>query len=39
MEREIALSSYSVKNEVNNQPENYVTKFIGPTIIMSMLLD
>ena len=27
MEREIVLSSYSVKNKDNNKPENFVTDF------------
>ena len=31
MEREIVLSSYSVKNKDNNKPENFVTNFIRPT--------
>ena len=30
MEKEIVLSSYSVKNTGNNKPENFVTKFIKP---------
>ena len=28
MEREIVLSSYSVKNKDNNKPENFVTDFV-----------
>ena len=27
MKREIVLSSYSVKNQGNNQPENFITHF------------
>ena len=27
MEREIVLSSYSVKNQGNNKPEDFITKF------------
>ena len=30
MEREKVLSSYSVKNIGNNNPENFVTKFTKP---------
>ena len=29
-EREIVLTSFTVKNEGNNKPENFVTKFIRP---------
>ena len=32
MEREIVLSSYSVKNK-DNKPENFVTNFIRPIIL------
>ena len=28
MEREIVLSSYSVKNKDNNKPESFVTDFV-----------
>ena len=30
MEREILLSSYSVKNQGNNRPENFITRFNKP---------
>ena len=33
MEREIVLSSYSVKNKGNNKPANFVTKFNRPMIL------
>ena len=33
MEREIVLSSYSVKNQGNNKPEDFVTKFSRPIIL------
>ena len=33
MEREIVLSSYSVKNKDNNRPENFVTDFVRPIIL------
>ena len=33
MEREIVLSSYSVKNEGSNKPGNFVTKFIKPIVL------
>ena len=33
MEREIGLSSYSVKNKDNNKPENFVTDFVRPIIL------
>ena len=33
MEREIVLSSYSVKSEVNNKPENFITKFIRSIVL------
>ena len=33
MEREIVLSSYSVKNKDNNKPENFVTDFVRPIIL------
>ena len=35
MEREIVLSSYSVKNVGNNKPENFTTKFTRPIILDS----
>ena len=35
MEREIVLSSYSVKNQGNNKPENFVTRFNQPIILDS----
>ena len=35
MDREIVLSSYSVKNLVNNKPENFITKFNRPIILDS----
>ena len=35
MEREIVLSSYSVKNQGNNKPENFVTRFTKPIILDS----
>ena len=35
MEREIVLSSYSVKNKDNNKPENFVTEFVRPIILDS----
>ena len=35
MEREIVLSSYSVKNKDNNKPENFVTDFVRPIILDS----
>ena len=33
MEREVVLSSYSVINEGNNKPGNFVTKFIRPIVL------
>ena len=33
MEREIVLSSYKVKNEGNNTPQNFITKFNRPIIL------
>lgn len=33
MEREIVLSSYSVKNEENNKPENFTINFTKPLIL------
>ena len=33
MEREIVLSSYSVKNKGNNKPGNFITKFTGPIVL------
>ena len=33
MEREIVLSSYLVKNEGNNKPGNFVTKFTRPIVL------
>ena len=33
MEREIVLSSYSDKNERNNKPGNFVTKFTRPIVL------
>ena len=33
MEREIVLSSYSVKNKGNNKPRNFVTKFTKPIVL------
>ena len=30
MEREIVLSSYSVKNQGKNKPEDFTTKFVRP---------
>ena len=33
MEREIILSSYSAKNKGNNEPGNFVTKFIRPIVL------
>ena len=35
MEREIVLSSYSVKNQGNNKPEDFMTKFTRPIILDS----
>ena len=35
MEREIVLSSYEVKNEGNNTPSNFITKFNRPIILDS----
>ena len=35
MDREIVLSSYSVKNTVNNKPENFTTKFTRPIVLDS----
>ena len=35
MEREIVLSSYSVKNQWNNKPENFVTRFNKPIVLDS----
>ena len=35
MEREIVLSSYSVKNQGNNKPEDFTTKFNRPIILDS----
>ena len=33
MEREIVLTSYSIKNKDNNKPENFVTDFVRPIIL------
>ena len=33
MEREIVLSSYSVKNKGNNKPETFVNKFTKPIVL------
>ena len=33
MQREIVLSSYSVKNEFNNKPEDFTTNFTRPIIL------
>ena len=33
MEQKIVLSSYSVKNQGNNKPENFTTKFTRPIIL------
>ena len=33
MEREIVLSSYSVKNKGNNKPGNLITKFTRPIVL------
>ena len=35
MEREIVLSSYSVKNRNDNRPENFVTNFVRPITLDS----
>ena len=35
MEREIVLSSYSIQDEDNDKPENFVTEFIRPIILDS----
>ena len=35
MEREIVLSSYSVKNKSNNRPENFITRFNKPITLDS----
>ena len=35
MEREIALSSYSVKNKGSNKPGNVITKFTKPIVLDS----
>ena len=35
MEREIVLSSYSVKDQGNNTPQNFITKFNKPIILDS----
>ena len=35
MEREIVLSSYSVKDQGNNKPENFVTRFNKPIVLDS----
>ena len=35
MEREIVLSSYSVKNQGNNRPENFITRFNKPITLDS----
>ena len=35
MEREIVLSSYSVKDQGNNSPQNFITKFNKPIILDS----
>jgi len=35
MEQEIVLSSYSVKNQGNNKPENFITEFTRPIILDS----
>ena len=33
MEREIVLSSYNVRNEGSNKPENFITRFTRPMIL------
>ena len=33
MEREIVLSTYSVKNKGNNKPGNFTTKFTRPIVL------
>ena len=33
MDREIVLSSYSVKNQGNNSPQNFITKFNKPIVL------
>ena len=35
MDREIVLSSYSVKDQGNNTPQNFITKFNRPLILDS----
>ena len=35
MDREIVLSSYSVKNQGNNTPQNFITRFNRPLILDS----
>lgn len=35
MEREIVLSSYTVKDNDSNKPENFITKFTKPIILDS----
>ena len=35
MEREIVLSSYDVKDQGNNTPQNFITKFNRPIILDS----
>ena len=35
MDREIVLSSYSVKNQGNNTPQDFTTKFNRPIILDS----
>ena len=35
MEREIVLSSYSIKNKDNNKPENFVTELVRPIFLDS----
>lgn len=35
MEREIVLSSYTVKDNDSNKPENFLTKFTKPIILDS----
>ena len=37
MEQEIVLSSYSVKNQGNNKPEDFKTKFTTPINLDSNL--
>ena len=36
MEREIVLSSYNVKNDPSNKPENFKTRFLKPITLNSI---